>query len=166
MHALFECPLAAGIWEGSDFSRMLWSSKFRCPVDCFVAAKKELPREEVEEFVGVMWEIWNARNRFIFKTPDANLALLSKRAIAFVRSYRASIEQEHPSSVPLPSMWQPPASGLYKLNFDGGAVSGMGWGWGFVIRNSMGDVVLAGVQQGPGFAGDRGGGSESVHFWP
>ena len=28
-----------------------------------------------------------------------------------------------------------------------------GWGWGFVVRDSNGDVVMAGVQQGLGFAG-------------
>ena len=52
-----------------------------------------------------------------------------------------------------PSLWTPPSVGTLKLNFDGGCVGGVGWGWGFVLRDSSGDVVMAGVQQGSGFAG-------------
>ncbi|KAJ8421285.1 hypothetical protein Cgig2_023857 [Carnegiea gigantea] len=54
-----------------------------------------------------------------------------------------------------PSLWTPPTSGLFKLNFDGGRLRELGWGWGFVVRNSNGEVVMAGVQQGWGFAGSE-----------
>ncbi|KAJ8451541.1 hypothetical protein Cgig2_018175 [Carnegiea gigantea] len=146
LHALFECPLSTSIWEGSELRPESWSSRFRCPLDCFLEAKKKLSQEEVGDFVAILWEIWNARNRFIFKTPDRNFGVLSKRAISFVRSYRESVEHDRPKGDSAPSLWQPPASGTYKLNFDGGCVGERGWGWGFVIRNSNGDVVMSGVQ--------------------
>ncbi|KAJ8441704.1 hypothetical protein Cgig2_019091 [Carnegiea gigantea] len=43
--------------------------------------------------------------------------------------------------------------GVLKLNFDGGKVEEDGWGWGFVVRSSNGDICLVGVQQGSNFFG-------------
>ncbi|KAJ8437490.1 hypothetical protein Cgig2_007467 [Carnegiea gigantea] len=40
---------------------------------------------------------------------------------------------------------------MYKLNFDGRKVGVSGWGWGFVIRNSLGDVMMAGTEEGQEF---------------
>ena len=42
-----------------------------------------------------------------------------------------------------PSLWKPTPSGLLKMNFDGGRVGDRWWGWGFVVRNQVGEVVLA-----------------------
>ena len=41
--------------------------------------------------------------------------------------------------------------GIHKLNFDAGMVRVNLNEWGFVIRNHMGDMVLAGVKQSVGF---------------
>lgn len=105
------------------------------------------------EFVAVLWECWNARNRFIFKTLDENLSMLSTRAISFVRNYRTMRAREGIQHEPLPAIWKPPVSGILKLNFDGGKIGEHDWGWGFVIHNQDGDIVLAGSKQGVGFAG-------------
>ena len=37
--------------------------------------------------------------------------------------------------------------GIHKLNFDAGMVGVNLNGWGFVIRNHMGDVVFVGIKQ-------------------
>ncbi|KAJ8426112.1 hypothetical protein Cgig2_031779 [Carnegiea gigantea] len=47
--------------------------------------------------------------------------------------------------------WMPPSLRLFKLNFDFGKVGQNGRGWGFVVRDNMGEVVLAGVTQDEGF---------------
>ena len=39
-----------------------------------------------------------------------------------------------------------------KLNFDAGLVGERGYGWGFVVRNHVGDILLMGVKQGDGFS--------------
>jgi len=39
-------------------------------------------------------------------------------------------------------------SSTLKLNFDGASVSSTFWGWGFVLRDHNGDVVLAGAKHG------------------
>ncbi|KAJ8423472.1 hypothetical protein Cgig2_013515 [Carnegiea gigantea] len=93
-------------------------------------------------------------NRFIFNKPDRNLGILSKRALDFVKGYREhkELEQQGPSTHQ-PNSWSPPPESCVKLNFDGGQAGTSGWGWGFVIRNHMGNVLLAGLKHGHGFVG-------------
>ena len=69
-----------------------------------------------------------------------------------MRLFRDFKEKDSPPTGPGNAGWRPPQSGYFKLNFDAGRVNEDWHGWGFVIRNHMGDVVLAGVQQNPGFA--------------
>ncbi|KAJ8438336.1 hypothetical protein Cgig2_013384 [Carnegiea gigantea] len=49
--------------------------------------------------------------------------------------------------------WVPPPSGIRKLDFDAGCLGDWGRGLGFVVRDSLGDVVLAGTHQFVGFLG-------------
>ena len=57
------------------------------------------------------------------------------------------------SSLPHEAHWKPPVTRVLKLNLEGGRVGEAGWGWGFIIRDHPGDVVLVGVKQGSHFAG-------------
>jgi len=41
---------------------------------------------------------------------------------------------------------------MFKLNFDAGRMGDNRNGWGFIIRNHMGDIVLSGVKQNMGFS--------------
>ena len=43
---------------------------------------------ELGKFVAVLWEHWNARNRFIFQKLDKNMEALRVRACSFVRGYK------------------------------------------------------------------------------
>ncbi|KAJ8421782.1 hypothetical protein Cgig2_011507 [Carnegiea gigantea] len=44
----------------------------------------------------------------------------------------------------------PPTTGYLKLNFDEATSDDSFWGWGFVLRNEDGDVILAGAKHGHG----------------
>ena len=79
--------------------------------------------------------------------------MLSKRAISFVCNYYESLAHGEIQGATVPLLWTPPTSGMFKLNFDGGRASEQGCGWGFVVRNSNGEVAMAGVQRGMGFTG-------------
>ncbi|KAJ8446311.1 hypothetical protein Cgig2_005842 [Carnegiea gigantea] len=152
-HILLHCPLAKQIWEGTSFEKRLWQTQFRTIRDCVEKAIGELGEEDLGLFMAIIWECWNARNRFIFKKADHNPSVLSKRVSSLGLSYREmKASSEQPKST-FPTLWKPPLMGILKLNFDGGKVGEDSWGWGFVIRSFDGDVVLAGAQQGPGFAG-------------
>jgi len=63
---LFDYPLAVEIWRESKFEDKLWRS---CPlnaVDRLMMAAQSLDNQRLGEFVAVMWEVWNERNRVVF----------------------------------------------------------------------------------------------------
>ncbi|KAJ8424700.1 hypothetical protein Cgig2_018507 [Carnegiea gigantea] len=144
IHALLECSLAAQIWESSCFDQ-----------DYVEAAGKRLEAEAFGDFVAVLWECWNARNRFIFRSPDQNLAVLSDRAISFIKAYREFLVKEEIQKVTHPCTWHPPPMGMLKLNVDTGSMRTAGGSWGFVVLNGEGDIVLAGCKQSSRFLGSE-----------
>jgi len=87
-HILLYCPLAHTIWRGSGVNPKLWQTEFCTMVDCIVLAHQELSMEELGMFVAILWECWNARNRFIFESIEDDVTQLSSRARRFVASYR------------------------------------------------------------------------------
>ena len=62
--------------------------------DCVDRVAKILDVDELGNFVAIVWEIWNARNQFIFNCLDHRLASLSCRAVDFVKNYRATKDME------------------------------------------------------------------------
>ena len=73
-------------------------------------AAKRLGMEEFGEFIAILWEWWNARNRFIFGRLDGRCEVLGDRVVAFVRSYRDAKVKNGEQLYP--SYWVPPAACL------------------------------------------------------
>jgi len=111
---------------------------------------RELSMDDLGLFVAILWECWNARNRFIFGSIEENVAQLSKRTVQFVMSYRQMKEQTCTTGHAHPTTWKPPTAGVLKLNFDSRQVGEHGWGGGFAVRGYDEAIVLVGVQQRPG----------------
>ena len=130
------------------------TTKFRSPSDCIVKANEVMDNELFGEFLAVMYEHWNARNRFIFRSPNSDLETLGKRAITFVRHYREHLFSDEDSKLAtLANLWTPPSSGYMKLNFDGDSLGGTHAGWGFVLRDQDGNIMLAGSKHACSFGG-------------
>ena len=91
-------------------------------------------------FVAILWECWNAHNRFIFRALDKDVSQLSKRAVNFVMSYRQMKEQTRDVGAVLPKLWKPPTMGILKLNFDSGKVGEQGWGGVLSLEAMMGQL--------------------------
>jgi len=90
---------------------------------------KVCDNEELGHFVAIVWECWNARNRFIFEMPDYNLSVLGVRAMKMVQSYTKAQEVHVVPAVSHQTQWKPPIFAVVKLNFDCGKVGEDGWGW-------------------------------------
>ena len=86
---------------------------------------------------------------------EGNLGVMGVRAINFVKSFREHHEDCLSGTLnPTAAMsWKPPVIGHVKLNFDGACLGGKLWGWGFVVRNHDGDIILARAKHGDGFPG-------------
>jgi len=121
VHILLHYPFAVQIWEGTSFERRFWDRNFRTMKDCVELAAVALDKE-LGAFVAVIWECWNARNRFIHQRPDRNLACLGVRATNFVKSYRDLKEKGTEKTTAHEVHWKPPTMVLMKLNFDRGQV--------------------------------------------
>ena len=157
-HALFACPVAIEVWSDSGVAEDLWSVGPWSAAEQLEKVAATLDVKQLGEFVAVMWAIWNERNRVIFGNGIFRGGSgIASRAIQFVRGFG-----EFKSQLLLPrgfdvnsrtaTMWRPPEPGTLRLNFDAGLVGEGGYGWGFAVRNHLGDILLLGVQQGDGFS--------------
>ena len=63
-----------------------------------------------------------------------------------MRSYNDFKEDSVPKVPIRDAIWAPPDAGIHKLNFDAGTVGVNYHGWGYVIRNNLGDVEMMGVK--------------------
>ena len=72
---------------------------------------------------------------------------LARRAVDYLREYTDAQDQltvPDPIHVPVQQTWQPPPGSLFKLNFDGACFDdGAASGYGAVIRNEKGEVMVA-----------------------
>ena len=72
---------------------------------------------------------------------------LARRAVDYLREYTDAQDQLtvlDSIHVPVQQTWQPPPGSLFKLNFDGACFDdGAASGYGAVIRNEKGEVMVA-----------------------
>jgi len=154
IHAVIDFPLATTIWEGHGLATDVLTTKFCTLSNCTVKASEVMDNELFGDFLAVMLECWNARNRFTFRSPDSDLETLGKRAITFVCHYREHLFSDEDSKpATLANLWTPPSSGYMKLNFDGGSLGGIHACRGFVLRDQDGNVMLVGSKHARGFGG-------------
>ena len=152
-HALFDCPLVTEIWRESELEDKFCRSCPLAAVDSLLMAVQSLDKHQLGEFVAVMWEVWNERNRVVFGQGVVGWKKqLVARAVQFMRSYNDFKGYSSQMLATRDKVWTPPDIGIHKLNFDAVKVGVNCHGWGFAIRNYLGDVVLAGVKQGVGFS--------------
>ena len=135
----YDCDIFATPYE--DF----WTPRFRTLADCITNASHTLDDDAFGDLLAVMWECWNARNRFIFSSPDRNLATLGKCALDFVRSYHLHQETTPPRRGS-PLCQDSAAPGYVKLNFDGAIFGESFSGWCFVLRDHDNNILLAGTK--------------------
>ncbi|KAJ8444225.1 LOW QUALITY PROTEIN: hypothetical protein Cgig2_028106 [Carnegiea gigantea] len=155
LHSLLYCPMAMEIWSSSDFDTKLWEGEFPSVIDYMLLAKDSLDNDELGEFAAVLWECWNSHNNFLFGTRRINLHHVGKRAPAFVQNYRkVQVDSVLDSKCETAcSDWRPSDAGYLKLNVDAGRLEEGNFGWGFVLRDHLCNILIVGSCQGMGFQG-------------
>ncbi|KAJ8431206.1 hypothetical protein Cgig2_020317 [Carnegiea gigantea] len=132
-----------------------WSSyhmwRYSSIMDNLMLVHKSRGQDYAADFLTILWEVWNSRNRFIFSSPDRSYNRLAQRAIAFIRDFREAKLSPRTSPNLQAEKWVPLPWDTWKLNFDAGHLGEWGRGLGFIVRDSLGDVVLARSNQSTEF---------------
>ncbi|XP_048491639.1 uncharacterized protein LOC104900847 [Beta vulgaris subsp. vulgaris] len=108
------------------------------------------------------WFVWFARNKIIFSEEAFSVRQLSCLIVKFANEWNlCKISQDNmvPSKINLSNQvlisgsrsksWVPPPQGFFKINFDGSKYQDGRAAFGFVIRNYLGDAILAGCNSVP-----------------
>ncbi|KAJ8436301.1 hypothetical protein Cgig2_005225 [Carnegiea gigantea] len=123
-HILLECLLAVEVFRESSVEGQFWSEGAPRAMDNVRLAADKLDTDKLEDYMAIMWEIWNKRNRFIFGGRFAMGKGAATRAISFVRSYGEFNAGSKSVSGTQSSFWKPPDASMLKLNSDAGKMCG------------------------------------------
>lgn len=144
-HLFFKCKYAKNVW------RELCLEKERLELACLLSRWEVTMaitrmKQEVQSRVAILlWFIWSERNA-IRENGSSRPAETLARCIRFYTEEALGT----PTSKPRPAEkrkphWHRPPLGILKLNCDGSYKGEDGSGsWGFIVRDSDGDVVIAG----------------------
>ena len=71
-----------------NFGHWVWGSRVSTVEEHLQMAAQRLDQLQLGEFVAVMWEIWNERNRLVFgNSSRGRHKNAAARAVQFVRGY-------------------------------------------------------------------------------
>ena len=95
------------------------------------------------------WQIWDSRNKSIFRQTPPSPSKIFHVAEAIAKDYAAANPFKNSSrdQVEKCIKWKPPDNDYTKLNFDGSVVNNRSAAIGFAIRDKEGCAVLAGAKK-------------------
>ena len=156
---VFSCLHASEAWPLlPDASNQMDSSSFRVWIEKCHAVSDVA---SISKFAFIWWFIWFTRNKVIFNEEG-----FSPRKVSFMISNffaqwsKTPAKGDGDAGIPIPrplvssrvvrtgndSVWNPPPGNFYKLNFDGSKDSSGNGALGFVIRDNICEVLLAGAK--------------------
>ncbi|KAJ8435872.1 LOW QUALITY PROTEIN: hypothetical protein Cgig2_028580 [Carnegiea gigantea] len=145
---------AGALPTASRLSRRIQSISMRCNVygaaeDMDIHALFECPL--ALSIWEVTWSVCGARNKYLFENKLIIAGRVWRKAINFLHDYQRSRDREKNSSAQEVTGWRRPDAGFCKLNFDAAKLGDWGYGWGVLVRDSEGNILLSIVSQGMGF---------------
>jgi len=145
-HLFFKCKIVKPVWRDlllEEERRTMGEMNSARGVIEYIL---RLPEKKQLQVVTLLWLWWQERNRRREGEKGREGAQL---AVLIAHTADKYMKIGRPVTVPGPKTkkkWQRPDQGIYKINCDGSfhADTAVG-GWGYVIRNDAGEVVLAGA---------------------
>lgn len=143
-HILLHCPTAIHTWGQSPIRAIVPNKQSGFKEVC-ANLLESLPREGGMLFAILAWQIWKARNQWIFESVPLNPRETVRKSLKLFQEVRAA---EMLNNIPLrqqkhPAKWSPPPEGMLKLNSDVAVFGNGEVGFGFVLRNSEGNILMA-----------------------
>ncbi|XP_074278676.1 uncharacterized protein LOC141602272 [Silene latifolia] len=156
LHAIRGCGWGHEIWEEVGIGTGVWRGVVLVR-DWVEATLRELGEKERVLFLVTCWVLWERRNRLVFEEERWDVGGIMRRIWGIIWEMESVQDNKVSSNVEGSRLgsWEPPSSGVSKINTDAGVVEGVGVGLGAVSRNSAGEVEWAVVlQRGSGCAVD------------
>jgi ribonuclease HI len=95
--------------------------------------------------ITTLWFLWSERNTIREDGRRRTAESIARNIQAYVGEMRQAPLDAQSSSARQTQHWEKPSPGVLKLNCDGSFIPGEKCGgWGFLIRDSDGDVVITG----------------------
>lgn len=88
------------------------------------------------------YSIWDARNELLFQRKALSLQQILKRAQLLLLSQVVVQSSARPARELL-SKWRRPAPSIFKINFDASVIASKEAGFGYIARNSRGEVLAS-----------------------
>ena len=146
-HLILTCPASKKIWYLSPLRlevNITEEMSFKEWVERRQSIMKE--KEWWSIFWAVCWAIWLGRNGWLFNKEAKEYMWSIGKATGMVEEYRKAMEMREVkqcNTPPLNGVWFPPPRGKTKLNTDAGIKAGGKVGLGAVLRDDVGDVLVA-----------------------
>lgn len=146
LHMILKCEDAKKVWYGSPL-RINADRVGCCRFDEWV---EELDKQKFEDewwnlFWMVCWHIWLARNAWVFDKKCMPFMEVGEKAVRGSNEFVAANERVEvlDTGSHSPPRWYPPPMDVYKLNTDAAVFKSHQIGCGGVVRDSVGEVVMA-----------------------
>uniref|UniRef100_A0A803Q893 Reverse transcriptase domain-containing protein n=1 Tax=Cannabis sativa TaxID=3483 RepID=A0A803Q893_CANSA len=143
-HSLIECSRAGKIWKDSSFYQFYLNNR-NCDIKEFKLRGFEcFDKEQFSSFLGLIWAIWNNRNRAIFHPNNTTDFSLENSVSYYLQEYR---DAQNRISISCPTSHQSSASlqvprAKFQLSMDAAlSQSTNKHGYGAAVTDSHGKVI-------------------------
>jgi hypothetical protein len=125
-HVFLKCDWVRAIWFGSpltiNFNLLNNHQSF---TDWLTTMLENSKNEDMEKIISLIYNIWNARNLFVFQNKDIPVMLVVQKSFAAWQEYK-STSKASPIATSTPTFeshghniyWTPPPKNALKLNVD------------------------------------------------
>lgn len=95
-------------------------------------------------FCITLWNIWCTRNSVVFNSQVFDPIAVATTAVDYVQEFAQATPMLNNQATRSPQpKWRPPANDWIKINVDAGCFKDGATGWGVIVRNHKGEVLLA-----------------------
>ncbi|KAK6126675.1 hypothetical protein DH2020_039583 [Rehmannia glutinosa] len=148
LHLFLECRVINQVWRLSPLRIDTMNPRFGSFKNFMWSVMKDKPAEFFELAAITTWKIWTSRNKACMEGEkfDVERVLHSAQAL-FLESHEPIPPRQSRQVDKKINRWKPSDEGTLKMNTDAATFKDGSVGFGFVIRDHCGDVLLAGSAQ-------------------
>lgn len=149
-HVLMECKVAKKAWRLTSFAESLNSMTGSDLLTIFHDLARKISRADFELMTIICWNIWKARNIFLFEAKKSDPQMLVIIAGALMEAYQKVKGLKGMSRTIKEKKirgWQPPPQNGFKVNVDVAISNDKQLSvLGVVIRDSVGKAIATAVK--------------------